>query len=58
MQEKIPPQVEKVEKVSQRVQGDKFANVERGNEVPMVHLELTNRKIREDLVALARVMTT
>ncbi|TMX02766.1 hypothetical protein EJD97_019966 [Solanum chilense] len=50
VQEEIPPQVEKVEKVPQGAKGDQVPIVERGNEVPEVHLELSNSEIREALV--------
>ena len=55
MQEDIPSQVEEVEPVPKDAQGDQVPNVEGGNDDP---LELSNRDIREALIALARAMTT
>ncbi|TMW97737.1 hypothetical protein EJD97_005056 [Solanum chilense] len=58
VQEEISTQVEEVEKVPQGSQGDQVPNIEGDNEVPEVHLELTNREIREALVSLAQALTT
>ena len=55
MNEEIASQVEKVEQVPQ---GDKVPTVKGGNDVPVVPLELTNREIREAMLALARAVTT
>ena len=51
--EEIPPQVEQVLQYGQGVQGaqvppqgDDIPNVEGGNEVPVVHSDLTNQDIR------------
>ena len=53
MNEEIPPQVEQVPQDGQGVQGaqvppqgDDIPNVEGGNEVPVVHSDLTNQDIR------------
>ncbi|TMX05787.1 hypothetical protein EJD97_024853 [Solanum chilense] len=58
VQEEIPPQVEEVEIIPQSAQSDQVPIVEGGNDVPVVPLELTNREIREALLALARAVTT
>ena len=55
VQEEIPPQVEEVKQVPQDAQGDQVPNVEGGNDDP---LELSNRDIREALIALALAVTT
>ncbi|XP_069150274.1 uncharacterized protein [Solanum lycopersicum] len=55
VQEDIPSQVEEIEPVPKDAQGDQVPNVEGGNDDP---LELSNRDIREALIALARAMTT
>ena len=58
MIEEIPYQVKKVPedgKGVQGAQGDHVPNMEGGNEYPS---ELSNRDIREALLALARVVTT
>ena len=61
--EEVPPQVEKVSQSGQGVQGaqnaqvppqgDPVPNVDGGIEVP----EMSNRDIREDLIAIPRVVT-
>ena len=60
----VPPQVEKVPQFRKHVQGaqappqgDLVPNVEGGNGVPVVHLDLTNQEIREAFVALAQAVT-
>ena len=62
VQEEIPPKVEEVEQVPQNGEGvedshvptqcDHIPNVEGGNEVSLVHLDLTNQVIREALPSL------
>ena len=56
--EEIPSKVEEVEKFPQGSQGDQVPNVKGGNKVLEVHPELSNREIREALVALAQAVTT
>ena len=68
MNKEIPPQVEQVDKVPPHVQGVKgsqvppqgnhIPNVEGGNEVSVVHPDLTNKEIREAFLALDRAITT
>ena len=64
MNKEVPPQVQKVPQFGQGVQGaqappqgDLVPNVEGGNGVPVVSLDLTNQEIREAFVALAQAVT-
>ncbi|TMX04920.1 hypothetical protein EJD97_003882 [Solanum chilense] len=50
--------VEEVDNVPQGAQGDHVPIIVQGNDVPVVLPELTNSDIREDLLALARTVTT
>ena len=55
--QKIPPQVEKVEQVPQDTQGDQVHIVGGGNDVPVDPSEMTSGEFREALLTLDRALT-
>ena len=58
MHEEIPRHVEEVEQVPQVSEGEQVPIVGGGNDGPVVAPKLNNSDTREDLLSLARVVTT